>query len=444
MLNFAIEVLFFAFAASASDITFERPRADFIITNSNSIVLREYNANNKPAFRFSNPNAVSGCSLDGSPCDPAQPITLTLPLGTRRPRIFRLEYVLAGKPNQISIQVLPDNFPKYQITGEAKLRQPIALSPNGQILLLDAAGEIQFYRHYSFNIDNFRPHLGDGKLAYSFVRITEAHPGVTSQGFINLLDQYFEPILELPWKADIHEFLWLGKDHYLFLAHDEMKLPMSPCFINEVVREYKNGKLIFEITGLDLIKSGIFYSYLEIHPFDGKVCKELYHVNSVQNQPNQRLLINLGRDGIILFNKSSRKTDWIFAGPSDQFNLSNSAKPDFVHTASFNAKSSTLPLFVNYWIDRSHTNSSIVEYQLDVPGRKVKKTNDQSPLVFHSIAMGSQEKSEDIFSVGLGDRAKGEVDFFESRNKKITFSMQFLDHEPTNVSYRAYRVPPVR
>jgi hypothetical protein len=448
MRNFAISAwlaLFFAVPVlagpvSATEIHFQHPDGRFIeVVSPNEFVLNEYNDLRRPKFVFDDPADVSSCTLDGKPCDASKEVMIALPAGTHGPFVSHLRFKSKGKPNETQIHVLPEDFPAFSIAGKAKSSDAVVLTPNARALVVSAAGEVLFFRKFPYGIENFRPHLVDGKRMYSYLRVEKAVNDLGSAGRRVLLDENFNFIRELPWPMDGHEFLWLGENHYLFLNYDQTSLDPGTCFIEATIREYDDNNKIFEIRAREILQSGILYRFAKPYHVDGKLCYEIYHLNSIQSLNENQLLINLGSSGVTLLNKKTRKPEWIFSGPSDQFSLGQRG-PGFVHTVSFDEKTSRLLMFSNSWVGEEGGPSALLEFRLNIGKRKVERMDTLNPTPFISPSMGSIERTDDGYSVGAGERKTGPADFFEVFAKKITFQLRFDAADPPTQSYRAYRV----
>ena len=434
--------LFFPGPAQAADLLFQRIDPVFVQqsrTGGEHYTLLEYRASKPPLLYIKSANPITDCRLNGVPCEAGVEIPLRLPVKVRNQFSFQLSYKELGEAREASVKLFPDDFPAYEVEGKSASSDGLALTPNGQLFLLDANGDIVLYRKYPFGVLDFRPHLVNGKRFYSTMRLDESVTGLGAFGRRMIFDDEFRLLETLPWKLDQHEFHILGKQHYLALAYEADRSLSGNCAVGQYVREYKNGKIVFELSSWELLRRGFLYADLKWVNFDGKPCRDFYHLNSVQPLSGGRWLISWGGNGLMVIHKETKKIEWIFSGPEDQFNLSEELMIGLMHTPHFDEPKQRVLLFANQ-MRLGQAQSRILEFDLDIKNRRVQKVDFLSPLSFNSPSMGSVERSGKVISVGAGERIEGAADFFEIVDKKVKFKIFFPHLKPKKQSYRVYRV----
>lgn len=432
---------FYAGSVFATEISFHGIDKEFVLnTSADTFILNDYVGKRPPAFAFTRPEQVTDCELNQKPCDPQKDNALVFPPGTHGAFNFNLTFKKNGVARNITIKFL-EGLPSFEVEGQSKLDSPVYFTPHRFILVIAPDGEIFFARKYSYLIEDFKPHVLNGKFYYSFLR--ESNSKIFNAAAINgervLLDENFNMLKVLPWKnIDLHEFLLLGTDHYMFTAYENKTDKLGSCLINQFVREYKNGRLVFEYSTEEMRAQGLLYDAPETLKTKDIICHELFHLNSIQVISENLLMIGLGRGSLLLVDKKKKKPVWIFGGLQDQFSLTDQLTPFLSHTPHYDTKTGRLLVFANS-TRNDKKNSQVIEYVLNTRNKTVEKTDFPAPMQFFAKVAGSVYETNGVYSVGLGERKEIPWDFIEYYEKKPTYKIGFRPLNAKIGSYRVYR-----
>lgn len=443
MLKFVINLtLLLPVISRASELPyyFENIAPSSVVKNSNfSVTIQEYYYRSPPHLTFAKPSEITKCILNNNICDPQKGFDLIVPPGIHDKVYFTLNFVMSGVLQSHKVQLLSDDFPAYEVKGLSKLGKSIFLTPEVKALVISSTGEIQYFRKFPYYIEDFKPHLIGNKTYYSFLKIKHINVGLNEEGERVIFDDKMHEIKTLPYLMDMHSFTMFNLKHFIFTEYKKSQTFGGNCFIDKVVKEIDNDKLVFSISSSELIR----HIFLHLGPNQFKMgqesCSEILHFNQLQALSNNRILIGLGGDGVMVINKKNKKPEWIFSGIEDQFFLPKEINPGLTHTPTFDEERSILLLFDNTGYQGSSNHSRILEYQLDIKNKKIKQFKIIPAAKFLSKTMGSVEKEDDIYSIGTGEKNMSAPDFIEVFNNSPTFELRFTGNRTNLHSYRAYR-----
>jgi hypothetical protein len=310
--------------------------------------------------------------------------------------------------------------------------------------VIGSNGDLDFYRRLPKFCPDFRPHVVNGKTFYSMALSTPSKDVLESWiGSRTIVDQNFQVVRELPGPLDMHEFVLIGENHYLSIEVPLERTRSGLLYANRTVREYRDGKAVFEWGVSDYIKQigsgqaagGFFFN------IDGEAVADICHLNTAQSINENEVLVGLGECGITLIDKKTKKMKWLLGGFDDQFQLSYQQQPTLTHMADFNPRTGKLLVFSNRTAGNpiSYTPSRVLEYTLDTENKRVKEfkvirsADEISPL------MSSVQVDGDIYSIGYGSNVLTGPSFVEYQNGKVQFSLSF--RQRLAAFYRVYRTP---
>lgn len=449
VISFALIIL--SIQASAQKplflFTFENlPEQSIKMQKSGLLILTEYNDLHPPKVKFAESASAKNCLLDNTSFNCALGASMKLENSDHGKKIFHLHYQLGSQKLENTIQLLPDDFPAYDFTGASKLTKNLmfalvedAAVKNGHLLILKPSGGIFFYRHLDQQVHDFKPHtLDTQEVVYSYSPI-EQFTELNSSGHRHILDQNFKEIKILNQSMDLHEFQMTSLDNYMGSFYERFTNPIGKCIVNQLVREYQNNKLIFQIGILDLIAKGVIQSRPLMIYFDKEICLQFFHLNSAEKISKNQLLISLGSQTVLMYDKNTEKIEWSIGGFSDQFGIDSSPmSTTLIHTPVWDARSHVLTLFDN-GIESS--SSRILQYEFDSKNKKIKKFDILFENGTFADYMGSvavdQPRGESVLSIGWGHKRPGEINFEEVSNKKSHLKIKFKNNNL--YSYKVYR-----
>ncbi len=419
-------------------------------SSTNEIELLEYREARPPEVTVTCAGKVEYCKLDDLAC--SKVIQLKLKAGATSSQKNKLEFQCEGsEPESVTLNLLGKRFPSFELSGSSTVNANFILSPetigphnvnlvegDGNLLILGPKGQIVFYRSLPFPATDFRVHHIHGKIFYSYQQTKEGSINLSSSGVRYILNSDFEVIKKLPMQTDIHEFLLLSLDDYFVMEYSTKKDRSGVCYVDPIIRHFKNGKKIFELGAKELLSWGIIGgSHYQIE-YKGHECKQPVHTNSLQLIDSQHLFISTAYS-FLLFNLETRKVEWIFGGTDTQFPWPSKYNYFFAHTAFWDSKSHELSFFVNR-LSGVAESSKFLKVKLDIKNRKLLDFSILADNFGQSTGMGSGQLLENgAVSLGLGIKAQNsDPDILEVLDGKPTIKIHFL--APIDCSgYRVYR-----
>ncbi len=365
-------------------------------------------------------------------------------------KILRFRHKVGGKTETIKLHLLPESFPFFHLHGRSVIDKPIITAVYEtekkistdkicHLLILSPVGELVFQRKLENKCSDFRPHDLEGKRYYSYQLVESTEPSVGHFGPRIILDSEFKPIQTVAPYFDSHEFILLGKDHWLGIEIELSRMASGLPYFNKRVRERKNGKIIFDWGVSDYLKQfgseATANSY--VATYHGEIVAELLHINSVQSIGESGYVVSLGMNGVVYVNKETRKVDWVLGGFNDQFSLKREEYPVFQHTAWLDPENNRLSLFAN-WGSGLAKVTRVLSYDLDLIKKKVKKFTEIRAKGESSLILGSVQLSGGVYTISFGTKDWAKHDIIEMDGDKDTLSISFP--RDRNV-YRVYREP---
>lgn len=225
------------------------------------------------------------------------------------------------------------------------------------LLRVNTAGEIIYYRNAGCiaegMVENFKAQdTADGRFYSYFVELKpewrNANGGFSS-GMYVVMDQEYREIDYVTLKAnedvnhthgegylDQHEFVMLGKAHWLSLSYNPVKVENIPeggidggktGYVHAgIIQEVQDGKVVSEINTTDY---ELFYgSALECSDYENSTdqasaddVKDYVHVNSVAVDPKDgNLIVSMRHQyAVYKFDRETGEILWILGGTKNQF-----------------------------------------------------------------------------------------------------------------------------
>jgi hypothetical protein len=436
---------------SFKNFSIENVRPEYIRTNekSNEIEFFEYLAETPPTVVIG--PGVSSCKFEKQKCHEGQRIALNLPVPFH-PQTWSLQFVAEGKFQKHKFRALPRNAPPFSVFGKSAIpnqdlvfaTRDLFLNDSCHLFVVRPNGELRFYRQTKPICIDFRPHLIEGRTLYSYGAASEGViDGVAMMGSRQILDERFHEVDRIDGNFDHHEFHYYGKGHYLGIQILQKRLPNGLSYLDKRIREYENGKIIFDwgiSDFFDQVKSSMT-AVAYASSLNGQVVWELVHLNAIQLLKNGDFILSLGDSGVIYLNRKTKKVDWILGGPYDEFGLTFQQYPQFQHTTWFDVETNRLLLFSNRNIGSPHgvSFSRLLEYELDTKGKKLIKLNVLRDKKESIMAMGAVQRVGSVYSLTFGRKTIGSDDYYsEMKDDKDIFGFRFGEEKQWFL-YRVYR-----
>lgn len=432
----AVVVGFFAIGAIADEAPFWVDRVGYRYqewTGTKHVRLTEYNANHKPRLRSR--LAGSRCRKVGELKWKLLPMELEFPARLSAQPTVGYECLNArGVQRNIAVYFdIGDHIDSFEVQGRSRLDADILMAPSGQLMRLGPAGEMRFYRRVNGLAEDFKPHRVGGKLYYSYMINAVHAPGVSTAGYRTILNSRYEPIETVDFLTDLHEFEYLGKNHYLYLSYDAVNRADGSCYIEQSVIEKKGDRVLRKFDVSEYLRAGHILGPSRMVEYRGRECEELSHLNSVQILNQTNWLIGLGRGVVAAWDLVDRKASWILGRIGGQIALPDSISLAPIHTPRFSQKDGRFVVFEN---GLGSVDVKIVDLKLDLVAKRATLSRVLTIAGLQSSHSGSVEAHGSIYSIGAGSREKGDWDFMEYDGDQQTFAVRFSS---TARNYRVYR-----
>ncbi len=353
-----------------------------------------------------------------------------------------------GKTHKFSIRILPESFPFNSPEGKSVLSRPLIFSairkrPHQDtychLVILSPKNELVFYRQLKELCTDFRPHLAQGKTWYSYSLTNEGIANVGSSGPRVLLDEKFNVIKVIDLPLDAHEFLFFGPDHWIGIEMGLERLKNGQLYLNKIIRERKNGEIVFEWSVKDYLAKmqSELTGSIVLTSFHGEKVAEILHLNSIQILNKEHLLVGFAYNGVALLERKSGKVIWHFGGIYDDFSIPMNIQPLFEHSATLTPEGK-LCLFSNLTPSAKGLTSQVLCYLIDSEKRKVKSFEVLRDKGETSSMMGGVQFVGNVASIFFGLRKNADYDFIETSDGKDNWK---LNLGKDWIVYRFYREP---
>lgn len=423
--------------------------------SAKAVVLESYDSRRPPRLKFKGTH----CKVDGKDVDCAAPFDVAKsPVrGIQRRRVdVRTE---KGRV-RYDLQLFPDEFPSYRVEGASSLKYPILLAPirsnektgvdykSGHLLIVSPVGDVLFYKRVGFMTFDFKPHLVDGQTNFSFARVL-SHTSLRSMvlGDRFLLDGQMNTI-DVVKGVNIHDFVWLGKDEYVWGKEPVERDREGRLFENSRVVHVKGEKTAFDFGISDLIRAKVAFRYptKDRQGLDEVDFPDV--INSWQLIGREAVLVGLHNNGAVMVDRKTKKVKWVFGGPSDQFGLSPEIHPYPWHSPVWDPERSSLYVFDNGL--GAKDGQRVTAFKLDVAKKKILSHEIVHSGGFTTAVFGSVERDGEVFSIGLASQSQemrkttrppGQPLFVEVTGGRPTMKIVFQDGKDfVHHNYKSYRL----
>ncbi len=292
-----------------------------------------------------------------------------------------------------------------------------SIDPHGPCSLFRVSPEnrVLFQRKLDLPCLDFRPHLVPEGVFYSYFEPNEGIPGSAPFGKRVILDSGYKIVKRIPEEFSALDFILLGPDHWMGIEYDLRKFPSGKTYLNRIVRERRDGRIVFEWGAHDFIhQSGSdTAAWATLKPFAGNVVIDYMVFNSLQILKDE-ILLGTGTNGVLLLDRKTAKIKWIFGGLSDQFSIDHRQNNLFTSSVRFDSEKSELLLLSHQSFDIIGTeNTKIRKYHIDIPGRRLLKVEELRDRKEYFGHLGSLISTGNILSLGAGRKNRASYDFLE-------------------------------
>lgn len=433
--------LFFSTASAQKDFHFKNVNdSDWNFTSESNVRIARYYHKKPPVLVLKSSLNLNDCIFDGRPCSRTRELEIKLPEGKSTSHTILLKYKDDKQISKLlSFEIASENKLGFKIIGQSALNKNLLMSPDKRLLMLSPKGDLLFYLESNFSLIDFRQHIVNNTIFYSYFQVSKHHDGVNSDGHRIILNEHFELLKKIETLMDFHEFIFLGLDHYIFSLYSSIETVSGHCEIIQKVVELKNGKVLNEFSTEKYKKIGYIFDRYKKHAYKGRYCIKGTHLNSVVRLSHDKWIISFGNESIFLWNLKKNKAEWIFHGYQDQFGISNHFQTTLHHTPHFDFETGRVILFAN---NLGNKNVRILDFILDFENKQViSEKSIEFPEQFSTFG-GSVFIDKNTLSIGFGSKDSGPWDFIEHTSGSQVFFIKILDDKYKILNYRIYRSVP--
>lgn len=386
--------------------------------SSSELDVREFDVRNPPTLVFDSWSEISKCSLDGSPC--TQRTALSIQHAQPHVRVFNLQLVMkSGTTQAFKIELFEKLGDGFRIVGRSQLKKNILFGYDDLLMMLSPKGEVLYYFRTPFFVSDFKQHLVDGRIFYSYFHHQTGNLMLNVEGNRVVLDEHFKIVDTPDVIVDGHEFVILGPRHYLFSSYDGMTASNGKCKIDQNILEWKDGR---EVSRAHLNTFALaFGASPHLVQFHGHECEAVGHFNSIQVIDDDHWILET-HARVFEYDRKTQQPTWILGGKLDQFKIGDAASARLWHCARWDDQKKELTVFDN-GIHFPDTPAGVRVFKLDLASKSVLSRR------FIPVAKGVSEyggcawKDGDSFSVTMGEH-KTEYDFIETRDGSIDMAVR--------------------
>ncbi|MES2962700.1 MAG: arylsulfotransferase family protein [Bdellovibrionota bacterium] len=413
--------------------------ADHRWRNSSFVVIKSFDRRKPPLVSFPNPKKVFTCRFDGKTCPKDLKFTLLPHDGLPRLRTFFIHWRDEAGPHELGIRFLTRLGEGLSAKGQSNSDKHIFFANNGSIGAIDPKGELVFIREFDIGVVDFRPQIVKGKTFYTYGLIRDFNTNVNSMASHVVLDETMQIVETHHRIVDSHEFLFLGRKHYLFTNYEAAKRDGDgKCLLKQYLIEEKDGKDVYVVSTDDLISAEALPDYGSTVAFNGKNCIQNGHLNGVEVIDANRWLISFGDGPIIMWLKKERRAEWVLGGEKDQFGLRPDQRTALHHTPRWSESEKSILVFDNGNVEK---RSRLIKYVLDLKQKSLREFKTIDFGDGFAWAGGNVETDGKTISIGTGFWDKPNDDFVELVDGKKTMSIRLCISCVAGRNYRVYRGP---
>jgi hypothetical protein len=358
-----------------------------------------------------------------------------------------------GVTSTYVIHLRPSDFPAFETKVAGPSTGQIFVAPflldkktRPYLLVLSETGDVLQYTRLpdAGMVTDFKKQtLPNGVVRYTYIY----------EGDVFVLDENFALLEKHRVLAndqhdaeaiDVHEFVFLGTDHYMLMSLTSEHVSNIPDAVKHVdnalvagcrIQEVNAGSIVFEWKSTDHPE---FYALsTDGNDFTSTtVPADYFHANSLDIDPNTGNIVVSGRhvDSVMELDRSDGSIVWRLGNVDDTFGTDASRKPSHQHFARF-LPDGRLRLFDN---GNASGVTRILTFGLDSAAKAITSF-DSLDTGYYSYAMGSVHVvGTDSLFVGQGAHDPGIPDVVEMNGARThTFELTFT--KDSMWSYRAFK-----
>lgn len=371
--------------------------------------------------------------------------------------------------NEYNSQFEDIGLPHFTVKGETDLPGNFYLSFvfSRNIMMLDGKGRIVWSKHQDPLPDNpytgfwdFKKHVIDGKIYYSYHDQTGAYDNYNMEGFAPgervILDENFEEVKRITFEEsdvvkkghplDGHDFILLDLDHYIMSGYIKDTVTNVPGYpdgssvVYSYLQEVNDGKAVWdfkssdypELYGLTVTDASETANDYANEKTD---VPDIIHFNSMRIDDDGNLVCSFRHISTILCLDRTKTEDqilWKLSGAADEFGLSEEQKTSCQHYATVDGDCITA--FDN---GNSRGYTRICSYRLDTENKKLLDFKSYQIDGKYSSACGDAQHIDDgTFVLGWGRTENDAVclSVMDNESGKEQFSVEL--ENPKSFSYR--------
>lgn len=372
----------------------------------------------------------------------------------------------------LSSSELPDDFPKYTITGSSISDEEFLVSMRGTtdagynyIFIMTAEENIRWYKQVPGYAYNFRKiEYQDGTIRYAYQQydadvegtnggITYTHIVLMDESF-NVINDNIHPlaygsITDSDYGCENHDYKILSDNHYILTTVTLSMADNVPGYegkqipvVNAIVQEQKDGEVVMQWESMEhpeLYEASVYnndYGSLVDNP--DALYTDYVHINSIAVDPeNYDLLISCRSIGLIKLDRETGEIIWIMGrGRNDISGMTEEQTGLYQHDVRY-LEDGSITIFDNSGgVD---STSRVCRYWIDEDTLKLEDFEEYT-TEYKSTSMGCAGLVDDDTDTYLICYGGGIADFaFEERDFSSGKVNMQLEFDNGDTLYRIFR-----
>lgn len=387
-------------------------------------------------------------------------------LGKEKPLILKIKH--KKQEREYKFKTIPDDFPSVNSIGDNNIDKKMFYYTNidktflndqekdnkhskNYIVKYDNNARVVFYKADNHRISNFnRWEDKKGNEGYYYFQEDKNSTSVNEKSYLKgkyiILDDNYNKVDEVvpqvtnkyaepvP-RAESHDFIVLGKNHYLMMDYvSALNSSTNTAGEATYLQEQKNGEVVWEWLSSD---HELFNS---LEPYPGNAIKTGYstdnlHTNSISIDPNDNniILSNRNVSTIVKIDKTTGEPIWCLGGTHNQFDMNGLDDFNYQHDATMNTNGELL-LYDN---GNGRPSRGLI-LKMDEKNKKIVSYKEIKDDVQSGIYTGSiQELLDKYYLIGWGTQRSENtlMTVFDKENSSIK---SFVTNDNTINTYRFY------
>ena len=374
---------------------------------------------------------------------------------------------LFGKINKTYfINTLPEDFPKYKVSGESRYEGDYYfttynnIKPPYYLIKLDEKGNILYYKKTDEIAFDFKKQYIEGKTRYTYLQtLKKSNLKATNKSYcpteLIIMNENYEVIDKVRFinkdgttqPLENHGSMVLGENHYILATFKEEIVDNIPesaqskiknnKITNNIIEEVKDGKILWQFQTKDYPE---LYEYYNDVASQLTVCKDYAHYNSASVDMNDGNLLCSYRhlNAILKINRQTGDLMWVLGGKGDQFGLKEEQQFAKQHAVT-SLEDGSILIFNN---DTYKKDSTIIKIKLDEENKKVLDYKSYN-IEENSIFMGSAQllkDNPDVCLICYGGVMFNKHNLLEEVNLKTKETYFTFDFSESKYMFRAYKI----